>query len=642
MIRYINLQAMPRPCTSRLLQRGGLWCSLRQRRQVSSLSPLGTAFNSKSQRSTFFQKPVLSKEKSRGLFGIPELVGPEGFRDMRLQCASRTKDLVAEACGNPPERKRLVARVFDELSDELCRVADLAEFVRLAHPDGEMARAAEAACIEVSGLVERLNTDVDLYESLRRAVESDGGDQVGGEEDVDRHVAKLFLLDFLQCGIHLPVVKREQAVMLNDAILQIGQRFTANSHQPRVVKKLDLPANIRHHFALDGDKVTLYGLQVDSPHDLAREASYRIFYWDDPGQEELLHTMVSLRHDLAELCGYPTFGHRATVESLAGSPEQINEFLSKLSASLKPRVDQDYQTMLQMKQRVNSAATSLAVWDVPHFTMQARSDWFDVDSNKISEFFSLGACMDGLDRLFDKLLGVRLHLEEPLPGELWHKDVYKLAVRESKTDKELGLIYCDFFNRTNKPHQDCHFTIRGGRWQDNEGTYQNPIVVLMLSLPSPGWSRPTLLSGAMVDNLFHEMGHAIHSMLARTKYQHVTGTRCSTDFAEVPSTLMEYFATDPRILHDVSCHYKTGEKLPINVLEKFSASRKVFSGCDVQTQLCYSVLDQRLHGVHPLGVSTTTEVMAEVHRDHHNLPLPPETAWQHRFSHLVSFSNPNL
>ena len=91
---------------------------------------------------------------------------------------------------------------------------------------------------------------------------------------------------------------------------------------------------------------------------------------------------------------------------------------------------------------------------------------------------------------------------------------------------------------------------------------------------------------------------------------------------------------DPRVLRDVSCHFRTGEKLKIDVLEKYVASRKIYSECDIQNQLCYALLDQKLHGPHPLNTSTTG-VMQQIHSENHNLPFPNGTAWQHRFSHLV-------
>ena len=125
----------------------------------SSSSSLSAAFNG---------RPASPKPRGKGsdertgLFLIPELAsGHEGFGTLREECTARTEQLVSEALD--PNRGRIVAAAFDDLSDELCRVADMAEFVRLAHPDGRVAGAAEEACIAVSGLVEQLNTHTGLY-----------------------------------------------------------------------------------------------------------------------------------------------------------------------------------------------------------------------------------------------------------------------------------------------------------------------------------------------------------------------------------------------------------------------------------------------------------------------------------------------
>lgn len=119
----------------------------------------------------------------------------------------------------------------------------------------------------------------------------------------------------------------------------------------------------------------------------------------------------------------------------------------------------------------------------------------------------------------------------------------------------------------------------------------------------------------MVENLFHEMGHAMHSMLARTKYQHVTGTRCSTDFAEVPSVLMESFVWDPRVLSKFARHFRTGQSLPEEMIDKLCQSRNMFGAIEMQRQVLYSLVDQVYHGQHPLKKSTT-DIMADLQKQY--------------------------
>ena len=401
------------------------------------------------------------------------------------------------------------------------------------------------------------------------------------------------------------------------------------------------------HTEKDGT-IVVRGHHFDSPSDLAREAAFKIYYSGDQEQEAILSSLVETRHQLASLCGYETFSHRAVSNSLGQTPENINMFLASLASQMEPQLRAEYLTMTKMKQRTCTSGRGLAVWDIPYLSSIAKHHWFSLDLEAVSEYFSLGTamevetciklthfnfCFQGLNELFQNIYGVELIVETPEEGELWDRDVTKLAVRDSGT--LLGYIYCDFFRRKGKPFQDCHFTIRGGREQ-KDGTYQDPVVVLMLNLTPPTRNCPTLLSPGSLDNLFHEMGHAMHSMLGRTKYQHVTGTRCSTDFAEVPSTLMEYFASDPRVLARINRHYKTGAKLSEQVIQNLSATKKIFSATELQAQLFYSSMDQVFHGPQPLSGGLSSAVL-EVQQKCHTVPGAPEAAYHHRFSHLVGY-----
>lgn len=600
-----------------------LSCISRRNIKVSTWSPLATAFNT---------PPIQSMNIMRnetGLFNIPELRSFEGFYLLRENAIHRTDALIEEAISQT--RKRKMVEIFDELSDVLCKVADMAEFIRLAHPKSRYSQAAEDACISISGIVEKLNTHKPLFKALKNVVDNK---DIFPTTAVDDHVAKLFLFDFEQSGIHLEENLRQKVVRLNDNILQLGQRFMAGAVSPRSILKSVLPEDIRKYFSVDGENVLVSGLYTDSQSALAREAAYRLYLYPDSHQEQLLSDLLRCRYELARTCGFETYAHRALKSSTAETPGNVIAFLDELSEGLRSRADKDFEIMYQHKVKDSGKNLPLAAWDTPYFTAKIKKQWLQTSPSEFTPYFSLGGCMEGLNNLMQALYGITLQNTELEPGECWSNDIYKLAVTH-ESEGLLGYIYCDLFERNGKPNQDCHFTIQGGKRLPN-GEYQIPIVVVMLNLNHPRWSGPTLLTPGMVDNLFHEMGHAMHSMLARTEYQHVTGTRCSTDFAEVPSVLMEYFAGDPRVLRSFARHFQTQEQMPDDMLQRLCVSKNIFSASETQLQVFYSALDQFYHRK-PLAEQSTTDVLKVVQQKYYSLPYVENTAWQLRFSHLVGY-----
>ncbi|XP_034023957.1 mitochondrial intermediate peptidase-like [Thalassophryne amazonica] len=604
------------------VKRRSLWAHVG--RNVTTWSPVGAAFNSKLHRKLdLFDKNV-------GLFGVPELSCPTGFQVATNAALKSTELLVEKVCSCPPGVQTV--DTFDQLSNGLCKVADLADFIKVAHPDPAFREAAEKSCIDIGTVVERLNTNVDLCNSLKNLLDNP---DIMAQLDADtRRVAELFMFDFEISGIHLDEKLRKEAVGLHVKLLDLNNEFLVGSHMPNRIARSDIPEHLHIYFASEGSFLQVGGFHADSPNDLVREIAYKIYLYPNADLMKCLEELLRCRYKLARLVGYESYAHRALKGTMAKTPETVMKFLQLLTDKLSDRTAQDYKMMADMKKKLNPHNSELMPWDHPFLTGVLRAERYNIEPSLYSPYLSLGACMEGLNNLFSQLYGVSLMSEHPRAGEVWSDDVRKLAVVH-ETEGLLGYIYCDFFQRPDKPHQDCHFTICGGRLCQETGQYQLPVVVLMLSLPHPTTRAPTLLTPGMMENLFHEMGHAIHSMLGRTRYQHVTGTRCATDFAEVPSILMEYFATDYRIVSKFARHYETGQPLPESMVSRLTESKKVCGAADTQLQIFYAVLDQVYHSK-PQNRSTT-DILKEMQQKFYGLPYALNTAWQLRFNHLIGY-----
>ena len=594
------------------------------RRSVHHWSALGKSFNFKHKKS-FLQNIGKSRV---GLFNIPQLTDDTGFYLLKENVINETDDLLKEISSS--ERKRPLVRIFDNLSDSLCRVADMADFVRVAHVDPRFRAGAEDACMAVSSLVETLNTNQEIYNCLKKvACEGD----IVPLDEIDKRVTDLFLFDFQLSGIHLTESGKERFVDLNQKILMVGSLFLENCYKPAEVNKNKIQKHLQNVFSWTGDYLKINGLHSENKDPLVREAGYKIYMHPDAQQENRLDMLLQGRSEMARLVGFETFAHRALQGTLLKVPENVHEFLETLVDSIRPKSFKDLNKMVSFK--AQSGDTSpIQPWDIAYYSNLVRKSQSSANLYELSNYLSLGACMEGLNNLFENLFDVTLEAVDTEAGEVWCSDVFKLRVKHLR-EGVLGYIYCDFFERLGKPNQDCHFTIQGGRLKD-DGSYQKPIVVLLLNLNSPTDSVPSLLSPSSLENLFHEFGHAMHSMLGRTRYQHVTGTRCSTDFAEVPSVLMEYFALDPRVLRTFARHWKTGEVIPEHMARQFSNDKKLFYASETHLQVFYSLVDQMLHGHLPFEKSIR-QMVADVHSKYHYHEAVPDTAWYLRFGHFVGY-----
>ncbi|VDN06845.1 unnamed protein product [Thelazia callipaeda] len=560
----------------------------------------------------------------KGLFDEELLKHPSGFKLLNERVRKRSFELVDQIVNRKCQKK--VVAVFDDLSNEICNAADLAECVRNLHSVKEFSAAAQESMQDFTELVESLNTRWDLYEALRNslAVENDI------LTNVDKRTALLFLHDFEQAGVNLSQAEKDEYVKLSQEIFVVGSQFAHGAEQPVKVapfysKMYRVSRSLYSPNALTVDRCT-------------RHWSYSTFYAHNEDQEKRLRRLITCRHLLARLTGHESFAHRAQQNSLLGSYESAHDFLIEVIKSCQPAAEQELAVLADILAQVESKQENLCESDLNYLCSLYRENAFG-QLHHLSRYFSFRSLLNGFELLTKRLYNVSLSIQTPVAGEIWPGNVIKLDVFQDT--QFLGTIYIDIESRQTKAAGDCHFTVRCFKQLDN-GLYQTPIVVLSLSL-TKGMETidKVYLSPHQAENFFHEMGHAMHSMLARTQYQHVSGTRCSTDMAEIPSNLMEYFFNNIDVLREIARDSR-GRSISVEDAASLITSRFSFTSLEMLQQAVYSLFDLEAHGCNAEAIMNGRITSTTLYSSIWSLVFPQvkkeaNCAWHHRFTHLVPY-----
>jgi intermediate peptidase len=640
-----------------------------------------------------FDSPDFWKEFSQsskaglniGLFQNRYLTEPQGFENFANTTLRKAKKLVEKVLGaSTVDQYHRVVKDLDRLSDLLCRVIDISDFVRATHPNSRMQAAATRAYAMMFEYMNVLNTTTGLAKQLDIAIEQSLRMTTWGEQE--QMVAEILKRDFAKSAIDLPRAERERFVTLSQEISEVGPDFVDNmapqkeqltfqssrlkGMDPMLVRKLSQWGQVSLP-SVGGPAIAALRTVQD---EATRKEIFQASRTSSRATLERLRALLTKRAELAKLSRFESYAQLTLKDKMAKSPESVNGFLQALSKDNRPVVEAEVADLLKAKMiDTNTSHPTLQPWDkeyyMSHILSSVRSRTRNPDF--LSSYFSLGRVMQGLSRLFSRLYGIRFVPHETLPGETWNSDVRRLDVI-SETDGHVAVLYCDLFSRPGKSPNPAHFTLRCSRLIRSdeiqeaasakdpifksaeeaandgmamstphpEGVMQLPTIALICDFATePGSRKPSLLSFSEVSTLFHEMGHAIHSILGRTLFQEVSGTRCATDFAELPSVLMEHFAADPSVLSLFASHYETDQPLPYEMVAEMLALDKKFEGSDIENQIILSMADQVYHSPLPLHPSfNTTKVYHDLQRTHGSLPPDPAgTSWQGFFGHLYGY-----
>lgn len=628
-----------------------------------------------------------ASSKPVGLVQNQYLTSPDGFRAFAHVSLHKCQAIVTKVLeASTLDEYRGLARNLDRLSDLLCRVIDLSDFIRTIHPDRRIQEAATQAYALMFEYMNVLNTTTGLHEQLGKAL--DNPEVTSHWTEAEMIVAKILMKDFTNSAIHMPPDERQRFVNLSNDVSQVGSdffggaeparsqvTFGANSLQgldPIVVQQIK-KWNNKAPVPTMGVVPRLV-LRSVRDEDVRKEV-YLATRTSSSRQIHRLEKLLKKRAELAQLSGFNSFADMTLSDKMAKSPEAVSNFLTSLISSNQGLVSEELSHLQKMK------GSSLKPWDhafyvhkrVMEYSQSRRSR----ELSAIPEFFSLGTVMQGLSRLFDRLYGVRLVPQETAAGETWHPDVRRLDVVD-ESEKHIAVIYCDLFTRSSKLPNPAHFTLRCSREisadevaecatlhesaHPNDGMAtavdphtktlrQLPTIALVCDFQEPvtnGSGRPTLLSEQSVRTLFHEMGHAVHSILGQTPLQSISGTRCATDFAELPSVLMESFATAPEVLSLYARHWKTGEPLSESMMRSMELDRtahgSIYGAVENEAQILMALVDQAYHSIPSTDAVNgidTTDIYHKVFSQHSSLPDPdnvgPRTSWQGFFGHLYGY-----
>ncbi|MFS0825101.1 oligopeptidase A [Pseudomonas phoenicis] len=560
-----------------------------------------------------------------------------------------------ESQGQRPTWEGLVL-AMDELNDRLGAAWSPVSHLNAVCNSAELREAYEACLPALSAYSTELGQNRALFDAYQALANSP---EAAGFDAAQKTILEQALRDFRLSGIDLPADQQQRYAQVQSKLSELGSRFSNqlldatqawSKHVTDETALAGLPDSAKAQMAaaaqakgLDGWLITLefpsyYAVMTYASDRALREELYAAYstrasdQGPNAGQFDngpVMHELLDLRQELAQLLGYGNYAELSLATKMAESSDQVLSFLRDLAKRSKPFAAQD---LAQLKAyAAEQGCAELASWDVGYYGEKLREQRYSVSQEALRAYFPIDTVLSGLFAIVQRLYGIEI---AELKGfDTWHPDVRLFEITEN--GQHVGRFFFDLYARANK---------RGGAWMDGArdrrrtaaGQLQNPVANLVCNFTPAEPGKPALLTHDEVTTLFHEFGHGLHHLLTRIEHAGVSGINgVAWDAVELPSQFMENWCWEPEGLALMSAHYQTGAPLPQDLLDKMLAAKNFQSGMMMVRQLEFSLFDFELHATHGDGRSVL-EVLEGV-RDEVTVMRPPAyNRFPNSFAHIFA------
>ena len=353
---------------------------------------------------------------------------------------------------------------------------------------------------------------------------------------------------------------------------------------------------------------------------------------DELNNFEIVKQLVNTRMELAHLLGYSNYAEYVLKKRMAENSSKVYTLLEELIAAYKPVAIEEVEEVKQLAQKMEGADFELMPWDFSYYSEKLKNEKYQFDEEELRPYFELNAVIDGVFGLSTRLYGLTFHENTEIP--VYHPDVKAYEVFD-EDGSFLAILYADFHPRAGK-RSGAWMTSYKEQWIDSDGMNSRPHVAVVMNFTKPTADKPALLTFSEVNTFLHEFGHALHGMLANSRFASLSGTNVYWDFVELPSQIMENFAIEGDFLNTFAKHYKTGEPIPESFIQRLVQASNFNVAYACMRQVSFGLLDMAWYTRTESFEGDVSQYERNAWKEALILPQLDETCMSVQFSHIMS------